>query len=123
MSTPNKTVKSSGRPARALAILALILIGLLATALLQGATSVRLGLDLIRYLLDGVLPENYAAQVHFSMFVTGRPKWTFLSYHRSFPAFVIEVQRQERIEETFRAALDIFAKNFAVEMEKLKSKG
>jgi preprotein translocase subunit SecD len=46
MSTPTKNVKSSGRPARALAFLALILVGLLATALLQGATSVRLGLDL-----------------------------------------------------------------------------
>ena len=46
MSTPNKSVKTTGRPARSLAILALILIGLLATALLQGATSVRLGLDL-----------------------------------------------------------------------------
>jgi preprotein translocase subunit SecD len=46
MSTPTKNVKSSGRPARALAVLALILVGLLATALLQGATSVRLGLDL-----------------------------------------------------------------------------
>jgi preprotein translocase subunit SecD len=46
MSTPTKNVKSSGRPARALAILAVLLVGLLATALLQGATSVRLGLDL-----------------------------------------------------------------------------
>ena len=46
MSTPTKNVKSSGRPARALAFLALLLVGLLATALLQGATSVRLGLDL-----------------------------------------------------------------------------
>jgi preprotein translocase subunit SecD len=46
MSTPTKNVKSSGRPARSLAFLALIIVGLLATALLQGATSVRLGLDL-----------------------------------------------------------------------------
>jgi preprotein translocase subunit SecD len=46
MSTPTKSVKSNGRPARSLAILALILVGLTATALLQGATSVRLGLDL-----------------------------------------------------------------------------
>lgn len=46
MSTTTKTVKSTGRPARSLAILALILVGLIATALLQGATSVRLGLDL-----------------------------------------------------------------------------
>ncbi|MEY4497510.1 MAG: hypothetical protein RLZZ364_815 [Actinomycetota bacterium] len=46
MSTPNKTVKTTGRPARALAILALIIVGLVATALVQGASSVRLGLDL-----------------------------------------------------------------------------
>ncbi len=46
MSTPNKPVKTTGRPVRALAILAVLVIGLLATALIQGAASVRLGLDL-----------------------------------------------------------------------------
>lgn len=46
MSTPSKTVKSSGRPARALALLAVLILGLLATVLVQGATSLRLGLDL-----------------------------------------------------------------------------
>ncbi len=46
MSTPQKTIKTTGRPTRALAILAVIVIGLLATALIQGATAVRLGLDL-----------------------------------------------------------------------------
>jgi len=46
MSTPTKTVKTSSRPIRALAILALIIVGLLGTALIQGATSVKLGLDL-----------------------------------------------------------------------------
>ena len=46
MSTPNKPVKTTGHPVRALAILAVIVVGLLATALIQGATSVRLGLDL-----------------------------------------------------------------------------
>ena len=46
MSTPTKPVKTTGRPVRALAILAVLVVGLLATALIQGATSVRLGLDL-----------------------------------------------------------------------------
>ena len=46
MSTPTKPVKTTGRPVRALAILAVLIVGLLATALIQGATSVRLGLDL-----------------------------------------------------------------------------
>ena len=39
-------MKTTGRPVRALAILAALIVGLLATALIQGATSVRLGLDL-----------------------------------------------------------------------------
>lgn len=46
MSTPTKTVKTSARPARALALLAIILLGLVGTALIQGASSVKLGLDL-----------------------------------------------------------------------------
>ena len=46
MSTPTKPVKTTGRPVRALAILAALIVALLATALIQGATSVRLGLDL-----------------------------------------------------------------------------
>ena len=46
MSTPTKPVKTTGRPVRALAILVVLVVGLLATALIQGATSIRLGLDL-----------------------------------------------------------------------------
>jgi preprotein translocase subunit SecD len=50
MSTPTQSVKSSvkssGRPGRSLAILAVIILALLVTALIQGATAVRLGLDL-----------------------------------------------------------------------------
>ena len=46
MSTPNKTVKSPARSGRALVLLAIMLLGLIATAFIQGASSVRLGLDL-----------------------------------------------------------------------------
>ncbi len=46
MSTPIKAPKSNGRPGRSLAILAVLILSLLVTALVQGATSVRLGLDL-----------------------------------------------------------------------------
>lgn len=46
MSTPTKTVKTSSRPLRALLLLAIIFVGLIGTILIQGATSVRLGLDL-----------------------------------------------------------------------------
>ncbi len=46
MSTPTKPVKTSSRPLRALILLAIIFVGLIGTVLIQGATSVRLGLDL-----------------------------------------------------------------------------
>jgi preprotein translocase subunit SecD len=46
MSTPTKTVKGSARSGRSLVILAVILLSLIVTAFIQGASSVRLGLDL-----------------------------------------------------------------------------
>ena len=46
MSTPTKPVKSSGRPVRTLAILAGAFVLLIAAVFIQGATAVRLGLDL-----------------------------------------------------------------------------
>ena len=46
MSTPTKPVKTTARPARSLAILALVLIALTGLVFVQGATAVRLGLDL-----------------------------------------------------------------------------
>jgi len=46
MSTTNKPVKTSSRPGRTLAILALVLIAMTTLVFVQGATSVRLGLDL-----------------------------------------------------------------------------
>jgi len=46
MSTPTKPVKTSGRPARTLAILTGAFVLLIAAVFIQGATAVRLGLDL-----------------------------------------------------------------------------
>jgi len=46
MSTPTKPVKTTARPTRSLAILALVLIALTGLVFVQGATAVRLGLDL-----------------------------------------------------------------------------
>ncbi|MSO63642.1 MAG: protein translocase subunit SecD [Actinobacteria bacterium] len=46
MSTPTKPTKKTGRPLRSLSILALLVIALASAAFVQGATAVRLGLDL-----------------------------------------------------------------------------
>ena len=46
MSTTTKPVKTTGRPERSLAILAGVIIAMVALVFVQGATAVRLGLDL-----------------------------------------------------------------------------
>lgn len=74
----------------------------------------------VRYLLDGELPEDYTAQVHFSMYVTGRPWWKFVSYHRGFPPFVLTVQRDEKICATIAEALAAFYKRYDEAMARLR---
>ena len=46
MSTTNKPIKTTSRPARTLAILGLVLVAMVSLVFIQGSTSVRLGLDL-----------------------------------------------------------------------------
>lgn len=79
----------------------------------------------IKYCLAGELPDDYAPQVHFSLYVTGYDRWTFLSYCpvvKERPGLVVTVARDETkikaIEETlaafyakFDAALQQFTTN------------
>lgn len=73
----------------------------------------------IRYLLNGGLPKDYAAQVHGSMFVTGRKEWKFLSYRRHFPALLITVERDAEIQKVLAHALSEFLKRFDAGMARL----
>lgn len=52
----------------------------------------------VRYLLDGVLPDQYRDQVHFSMAVTGATAWWFQSYCPGLPPFRILTLRDEYTE-------------------------
>ncbi len=62
----------------------------------------------IRYLLEGRLPPEYAVQVHFSMYVTGRREWTFVSYHPHAPKLVVLVPRDEEIQAKIAATVGKF---------------
>jgi hypothetical protein len=73
-------------------------------------------------LLDGGLPEEYGAQVHFSMMVTGFPQWKLFCYNRRFPHLLITVNRDEEIQETLREALDDFLAKFDIEWARLVDK-
>jgi len=45
----------------------------------------------VGYLRDGILPPEYKAQVHGSLWITGRDWWDFLSYCNGFPPLLIRV--------------------------------
>lgn len=75
----------------------------------------------VKYLLNGELPPEYAAQVHMSMFVTGRPWWNFLSYRRFFPPFLITVKRDEAKIKVIAEAVAKFAVKFDNALAKLKA--
>jgi YqaJ-like viral recombinase domain len=61
-----------------------------------------------KVLLAGRVPEIYIPQIHFSLFVTGRKFWRFMSYRRNFPAYVTTVERDDKIMSVMNEALYAF---------------
>jgi len=54
---------------------------------------------LIQYFKNDELPDDYKAQVHGSMAVTGAKAWWFVAYYPSFPLFVKRVERDQYTED------------------------
>ncbi len=75
----------------------------------------------VRYLLDGVLPNDYKVQVHFSMYVTGFKSWRFVSYNSKLPKFVLTVERDEEICAQIQAALTKFYAAYDEGMSRLRN--
>jgi hypothetical protein len=75
----------------------------------------------VRYLLEGILPKDYAVQVHFSMYVTGRAWWYFMSYRRGYPKFILKVNRDEEIIAKIDAAILAFSDQLSAALERLRS--
>ena len=71
----------------------------------------------LKYLLGGGVPKDYLAQVHGSLYVTGRKWWNFLSYSRHFPPLLVRVERDEKImaaiDEAVQSALADFEDKLA----------
>lgn len=68
----------------------------------------------IKYLIEGVLPLEYKAQVMGSLMVSERKYWYFMSYHPELDPFILKVERDEEFIEKMRS--HIF--NFVSEMDK-----
>jgi hypothetical protein len=66
----------------------------------------------LRYLDGGVLPDQYAPQVHGSLYVSGRKNWNFMSYHRGLPDFRVIVQRDEENMQKIGKCLAKFYTDF-----------
>jgi len=66
----------------------------------------------VEYILAGKLPPEYAAQVHGSMYVTGRAWWKFVSYRRHFPPLILTIERDEDVQELIGKALAAFHQRF-----------
>jgi putative phage-type endonuclease len=62
----------------------------------------------VGYLRGGVVPSEYVSQVQFSLYVTGRKSWAFLSYRHGFPAFILDVEPDPKAFAAFDAALPPF---------------
>lgn len=60
----------------------------------------------IEYLVGGELPDKYKAQVQLSMLVTGAKEWIFFSYHPSYPALYLKIERDEKYIETLKKLLE-----------------
>ena len=62
----------------------------------------------VGYLLAGEVPPEYRAQVQFSMFVTGRASWWFVSYQPGFPMLKVLCTRDDAAFTAFGQALALF---------------
>lgn len=62
----------------------------------------------VKYLLRDKVPTEYLAQVHGALYVTGRPRWIFMSYCRRLPELIITVERDEEIQEKLQESLTEF---------------
>jgi len=73
----------------------------------------------VKYLLDGVLPDDYRPQVHGYLIVTGRPWWDFVSYSPGLDPFRIRVT-PNLFTDTLRDALEQFDRRYKELLSKIK---
>lgn len=73
------------------------------------------------YIEDGVLPDEYKAQVHGSMAVTGLNRWEFFSYFPGLAPFHLTVWR-DTYTDKLTEALDKFVIEYGAYRERMTSK-
>lgn len=75
----------------------------------------------VKNLDTGKVPPEYKAQVQFSMLISDRQSWWFLSYHPDFnKQLLIQVKRDELYLDKMQSLLRMFFSELEVIKEKIK---
>ncbi len=76
-----------------------------------------------KYVIEGTLPTEYKAQVHFSMLVTGLSQWHFFSFFPGLmPLHIVEEQNSytDQLLEATKEFVSEYAKLWPIGSEKLR---
>lgn len=73
----------------------------------------------VKCLLRGGVPKEYGAQIHGGMWVTGYTQWKLVLYSRTFPSIILDVQRDEEIQDVITEALSDFLARLEAAKERL----
>ena len=75
----------------------------------------------IKWLLDGVVPEDHLLQCYGGMFVTGLRRWDFVSYCRDFPPLIVTVEMSDTVWDVIAEAVERFYKSMDEGWKKIVS--
>jgi putative phage-type endonuclease len=74
----------------------------------------------VKYLLSGKLPTEYFCQIQFSLYVSERETWWFISHYPGMKPFIIKVERDESWIAKCEKELNQFNTELLQMVEKLK---
>lgn len=72
----------------------------------------------VDYVMEGVLPSEYAVQVHWSMMVTGLKQWYFMSYFPGLNPLILRVEYDD-FTEKLKEAAEQFCIQYTAEKERV----
>lgn len=74
----------------------------------------------VKYLLEGVLPNEYKTQVMGSLMVSERDYWYFMSYHPEIEPFILKVERDEEFISKMRGHIEGFIEDMNKAIEGIR---
>ena len=74
----------------------------------------------IKYLLNGSLPTEYFCQIQFSLSVSERDAWWFMSHYPGLKPFILQINRDEKWIAKMESELNSFNEELAEMVEKIK---